>query len=505
MRILTILVGLVVGALVLSTPAFAGKPVCGDGKCQGNETPETCSADCAATGPECGNGICEEGEDPLLCPPDCGGAELDHWAEVVGDPGSSMGQFGIAAGYFNDDPFLDIAAGGPTFDNGRVGAAGKLYVFMYNDGNGPFGTSEDDWAKVGPSKVAQLGYSVANAGNFDGEGGDDIVVSAPSFSLGNRPSEKKIGKVYVFSGDGNKLFERNGIQGYEWFGWSVSGAGNIDDDGFDDIVAGARFYDDDRGRVAIYSIGGEDNPLFGRTGYAEGDHFGCSVSGGKDIDNDGLPELLVGADDAEGGLGAAYLYLGTDFQDTDLGGFPQLALKFIGEDGRFGYRVALLGDVDGDGHGDVVIGAPSYENGADKGAVYVYSGNPLDADENGSPRELFRVYGTEGLGDWVADAGVVDGVHGSDVLVSAKSFNGRGKIFIYGCVGYDPNPPCSDIKLLYSREGIGSDAFGSTVLGGVDWPNYPEGPDILVGEPYFGDAAGKVYVFQPEEETPPEN
>jgi hypothetical protein len=124
------------------------------------------------------------------------------------------------------------------------------------------------------------------------------------------------GKVYVLSGQtGTRLYTYTGEGIDDWFGWRVSGAGDINNDGYDDVIVGARYNDEvdgNSGKAYVYS-GMSGQPLLYLTGEAGLDNFGESVSGAGDVNNDGYDDVIVGAfgNDAGGdAAGRAYVFHG---------------------------------------------------------------------------------------------------------------------------------------------------------------------------------------------------
>lgn len=255
----------------------------------------------------------------------------------------------------------------------------------------------------------RFGYSVAGIGDVNGDSTPDWAAGAP-FSDENGSMS---GSVRVFSGlDGSELFEFLGDSAGDLFGSSVAG-GDVNGDGRADLIVGA-YGDDvngvDSGSLFVYS-GLDGSLLFSEFGSAAGDNLGFSVAFVPDVDNDGFGEVLAGAWVADtNGLndGEALLFDGTD---------GSLLQTFTGQNAFdfFGYSVAGLEDVNGDGFGDVIIGAPGNGfNGSGSGSAYVYSG--------ASGRLLRRLRGDatgDGFGSAVADAGDLNADGLNDYFVGA--------------------------------------------------------------------------------------
>jgi MYXO-CTERM domain-containing protein len=355
---------------------------------------------------------------------------------------------------------------------------------------------------------AYYGISVAGAGDVDGDGYDDVIVGA----YGDGSST---GAAYVYSGSRSgidsstetKLTASDGA-GYHYFGCFVSGAGDVNDDGYDDVIVGARGDDDSgssSGSAYVYSGSSSgidsstETKLIASDGES-GDLFGNSVSGAGDVNDDGYDDVIVGAygdDDVESGAGAAYVYLGSSNgidSDTEI--------KLTASDGSasssFGQVVSGAGDVNGDGHADVIVGAP--ESGSRFGSAYVYSGSSSGIDSNSeiklSPSDGG---GYDYFGGAVSGAGDVNGDGFDDVIVGTPndgdggSYAGSAYVYSGSGSGIDSS---TETKLTAS-DVVAYDAFGTAVSGAgdLDGDGYD---DVIVGAPSHAHGKsdpGSVYVY----------
>ena len=258
-----------------------------------------------------------------------------------------------------------------------------------------------------------LGQSVAVAGDVDGDGFDDIVAGAPGDDLAGF----FYGSVKVFSGlDGRVLHEFFGDEGTSSYGEAVDGAGDVNGDGRADILVGDSWHSVGgvaRGRVTVYS-GLDGTVLFQLDGPAANDNFGAAVAGLGDLTGDGLGEFAVGAplaDNAFSGAGRVTVYNGKNGQEL-------FSVEGSSLQANLGGSLAAAGDVDGDGVGDLVAGAEADDSGAvNAGRVLVVSGA-----DGSTLMDFVGTTASASLGASVARAGDVDGDGLEDIIAGATQF-----------------------------------------------------------------------------------
>jgi len=276
------------------------------------------------------------------------------------------------AGDVNGDGYADLVVGAHKDDN--TGAdSGSARVLSGINGSILYtfnGVTSD-----------QLGWSVSGAGDVNNDGYSDVIAGAYTNSSNGTAS----GRARVWSGiNGSILYTFNGDSASDWFGYSVSGAGDVNNDGYDDVIVGA-YYDDNTGTSsgsARVLSGINGSILYTFNGENANDLFGSAVSDAGDVNNDGYADVIVGAfgDDTAGEIfGAARILSGVD------GG---ILYTFNGDSASdsFGYSVSGAGDVDGDGYGDLIVGAYYDDNNnSDSGSVRVFKGKGLwvDTDNDG--------------------------------------------------------------------------------------------------------------------------
>jgi hypothetical protein len=351
------------------------------------------------------------------------------------------GQFGVSvstAGDVNGDGYVDVIVGAFFYDNGELDE-GRAFVY-HGSAFGLSGTPS--WSAEPNQAYAWFGRSASTAGDVNGDGYGDVVVGA--FHYGNGQMDE--GGAFVYCGSSSGLsstasWTAEGNQASAYFGYSVSMAGDVNGDGFSDVIIGANAYDDgetDEGRAFLYQ-GSASGLLSAASWTAEsnqpGAYFGHSVSMAGDVNGDGYSDVIVGAiyyDNGEADEGRAFLYQGSP---SGLSATPAWAAEVNQAGADLGISVSTAGDVNGDGYSDVIAGSYYYDNGeTDEGRAFVYYGAPSGLSASSS----WAAEGNQAEAKWgysVSTAGDVNGDGYSDVIVGAQVYdNGEtdeGRAFVY--------------------------------------------------------------------------
>ena len=346
------------------------------------------------------------------------------------------------------------------------------------------------WTGLGDQFEEAFGFSVAGAGDVNRDGFADVIVGAYRYDNGYFDA----GRAFVFHGSSAGLsttpaWTADGDLAGAWFGYSVASAGDVNGDHCADVIIGARLYDNpqvDEGRAVVYlgSITGLGSvPAWAAEPDQNGAKLGSSVASAGDVNGDGYDDVIVGAPEfdttANTDEGRAFLYLGSAAGPSALASWSAGSGLFAS---AYGFSVAGAGDVNGDGYADVIVGAPLYDNQGfpDEGRAFVYTGsasglsaNPVWAADSNKTKAQF--------GYAVGSAGDVNGDGLSDVIVGAPFFD-AGRVSVY----HGSPTGLSSAATFSSKYNKAPAEFGTSVAGIGDFNGDGFG-DVAIGAPRVGD------------------
>lgn len=469
-------------------------------------------------------------------------------------PGDRTGESVSAAGDVNGDGFDDLIVGARYGDTGGTNAGDSFVVFGGNASPGTAVggqqildlatlTASEGFVIIGDTSRDFAGTSVSSAGDVNGDGFDDLIIGA----FGGDDAASNAGEAYVIFGGLNSfsvdsfgrlaidLSSLNSAQGFiiqgdggnDQLGISVSSAGDVNGDGFDDVIVGAHYADDGlpnsgtayvvfggsgsfgvdvSGRQVINVASLDASSGFLLQGAGQNDRAGFSVAGLGDVNGDGFDDFAVGvrAGDIGGSAaGETVIVFGTSAGfGTDVSGRqiidllsvdPSEGFTIIGADGadQFGIAVSAAGDVNGDGLQDLIVGAPFNDaGGLSAGSAYVVLGSSdgFGSELNGrsivdvtllSQTQGFTIQGdaaSDRLGYAVSAAGDINGDGFDDLVVGARygtdggTNAGEAYIVFGGNTGSESTSPVSES----GTSGVdnftgnaGDDSFGSISTGDV--------------------------------------
>lgn len=438
------------------------------------------------------------------------------------------------AGDVNHDGIDDFIMGAPLDHSATTGEVGRAYVIFGRDpslgdpfppnlrlglldGANGFAMEGEDFLR------GWAGWSVHAAGDINGDGVDDVVVGAPGAPVGG---VERSGRAYVVYGrdvaaagpfpplmalaalDGTNGFRVSGDDDSE-LGESVSGGSDFNDDGFDDVVFAAPHFDLDSGP----GINGRVEIIFGGPRIIRRDELtsrlfigdtdfgsGRSMDVGGDANGDGLADVLIGA------FRKTYVVfgrraLGVPVVPADLDGV--VGFELVAGDRDRADDVSFVGDVNGDGVDDMLIGLvpnpPTGEPGRacvvfgrDTATVGAFPARLLVADLDGSQGFVIEgLAADDDIGSQVGGLGDVNGDGFDDMIISAGQYASATGDPVYVVYGRDgattPFPAVFELASLDGTNGFSMfDAtmfgLGNGIAGDLDF-NADGVSDILVSTP----------------------
>lgn len=365
--------------------------------------------------------------------------------------GNNFGFSVSSAGDVNGDGYSDIVVGATGYSTGR----GRAYIYY----GGPSIDNTADVVMTGETFYSYFGFKVSNAGDVNNDGYSDVIIGSPGYS--------NTGKVYIFFGgvpmDNVPDITMTGFANS--FGWSVSNAGDVNGDGYSDVIVG----DYVSNQAHIYLGGSPMNDEIDITMMGENamsGSFGFRVTSAGDVNGDGYSDVIV-SDASYDARGRAYIYYGS----TTMNSVADVIITGEIVNNAFGYSVSSAGDANGDGYSDVIVGSQGSN-------VYLFYGgsimnNTIDLILPG--------------GQSISTAGDVNWDGYSDIIIGSLN-SGIVNIF-YG--GLNMN----NISDIFLSSEFAGDHFGSSVstAGDVNGDGYF---DIIIGADSHDNQKGRAYLYK---------
>jgi hypothetical protein len=409
---------------------------------------------------------------------------------------ANLGVSVATAGDVNGDGYNDVIVGAPLFDS-TLTNEGAAFIYL---GTATGLSTIHAWAAYGRKANAKFGNCVSSAGDVNGDGYSDVIIGAPDFD-GSAGTKTRKANIYFGASSiataspvtsANPGWTKEGSAANQGFGNSVACAGEINLDGYSDIIIGASLYtgtvtaEAGEGGTFVFH-GGLTGPALTANWQTESNqvnaHYGKSVASAGDVNGDGFCDVIIGAPDYDQGFtdnGKAYVYYGSF---TGLATTPAWTFAGAKVSAYFGCSVACTGDVNADAFSDVIVGAYGYAPGATaRGRVQVFHGSATGLNTSAN----FTLDGTQNnsqLGFSVSSAGDVNGDGYSDILAAAnlKDTSGTdvGQVSgYYGsrtglsisvnwiAIGKTPNTPGMNFGTSVAPAGdVNGDGYGDIIIG----------------------------------------
>ena len=415
------------------------------------------------------------------------------WSWLGDQADAYMGNTTAAAGDVDGDGYDDILIGTQWYDNGQLDE-GVVWLFPGAPG-GP--ATAPTWFSESDQTDSGHGFNARGVGDVNGDGFDDVAVGAWRW---DGAAGADVGRVQVFHGSAAGLsptpdWTDEGTQPGEGLGWNVAGVGDLDADGYGDLLVSAPRWDDafaDSGRLALYmgsSSGLQGSATWTWSAQHAGAELGAgvgSLAGLGDVNGDGVPDFAAGAagwtEGTQTGAGRALVWYGMP------SGAPDTEIAGTTANWMLGYSLAGPGDVDGDGFADLLVAGPQRGAAGNVlgGIAYLYEGTSGGLN----PGPVWSVTGSGigaccgELGSALATAGDLDADGYADFALGAPWWGAglvrRGAVAVFtgkpGWPSVSParllQGPSADDRLGMRLAGLGDvngDGFADLAAGSTRW------------------------------------
>lgn len=413
------------------------------------------------------------------------------------------------AGDVNGDGFDDLIIGTVRY-SGALVEQGRADVYYGSAAGLPAAPS---WTLLGEAANVYLGYIVNSAGDVNGDGYDDVSIycGQPDWA----------GRLLLYYGSPTGLKPSPTPQNADWsqtgtqpsgsFGYTVWPV-DANGDGYGDLLVGSHTLDNhhaDEGMVLLYrgSPGGlETTDVWQYSGGQTGATLGALIVSGRDVNGDGHPDVLIGAEMYDGGEadeGAAFLFYGNG--DT-FSAAPDWTFEPNQANAHGGRYAALPGDLNGDGYEDLAVSAYTYDyNQVDEGAVFIFLGSS-SGFAPGSPDNA----------DWVIEGDQAGGGFGFGLYAAGDvNLDGLSDLAVGGTNYSRDQSGEGEAMLFYGAQaGVVTRCAGTDRMGGLEWAALNQSPvafecqgtipfekEIPIASALTIDGAGKNIIFSGQQKT----
>ena len=387
-----------------------------------------------------------------------------------------FGASAATAGDVNGDGYSDVIVGAPTYMN----FTGRAYLYL----GAPTGLSlTPAFTATGEGPESSLGVPVGTIGDVNGDGYSDVFITA------SRVSTPASAYVFIYHGSAAGLGPTPALtltgEDPSAFGLWSGAAGDVNGDGYSDMLVGAHTILSGTGQVYVYlgsASGLDPTPAFTATGEGPSSYFGFGAGTAGDVNGDGYSDIFVGAFNYYTGTGRAYIYAGAA---NGLSATPAVTLTDIEPYSRFfGYFGGTAGDVNGDGYSDVMVGTNT-----GKGYVYLGSGSGLSAIPAFTHTRSSLIS--------VATTGDINGDGYADVIFGLSGFLTPSQASVY--FGSSAGLQATNVITLTDNENASSFGYAVGTAGDVNGDGYA---DVIIGAHYYQSSTGRAYVYHGGPDAP---